>query len=124
LVQRRRIVRHLELACSLDQQREYQCTAPPNVCVPFEIIEQWDDCSPKAARVSDVFSQDEIEAIHEFDEAWNAAVDATPNGFPHLVEVIDLPEWVRMVEKATSAVAVFAKRGVLPGEDEAFQSYS
>lgn len=118
---RNRIIEYLDLAASYEAQMAYQ-KAVPFVTVPYEVINQWDDCvttDPRdVARHPGVFSLDEVRALCDFQAVLAVVTDAVPDDRPSLVDVQALPQWDRLRRAASTARAVFAIRGRMP-EDHA-----
>ena len=114
---RNRVIEYLELAASMQAQREYQRSAP-SVCVPHEVINQWQDWvpqDPRTARPLAVYDQREVRALRQVQAAWEAAADALPE-HPTLDDAQHLTQWAHLAVVAGEALAVFAVRGRLPEE--------
>lgn len=105
----------LELAASIEDQREYQRRVP-FVDVPTEIINRWEDFVCRDWRrhyaAGDVFTPSEIDAIAEFDAAWNDVVERVPD-LP-LEALAGTTDWKRLMETAGRCLQVFLRRGRLP----------
>jgi hypothetical protein len=118
---RNRIIEYLDLAASYEAQVAYQA-AVPFVTVPYEVINQWDDCVPTdprdVARNVGVFSPDEVRAMCDFQAVLDGVADAVPNDYPRLADVQALPEWDQLRHAASSARDVFAVRGRLSEDHE------
>ena len=116
---RNRIIEYLEFASSFDDQREYQAAVP--VCVPTEIIAQWEDSvqDPNDPQFGPpVFTSDERAAIAAFHHVWGEVAERTPSPMPPLEETLLLPEWKRLHDAAERALVVFNRRGPLSEERE------
>lgn len=113
---RNRIIDYLELASSFDEQSAYQ-EAAPHINVPNEVINQWEDwISPDWSNyiIPPVFSPDEIIAIGQFYDVWNAVAAATPDPLPPLQKLLDTVEWQRLASAAAEFLTVLNVRGRLP----------
>ncbi len=122
---RNRIIEYFSTVGSVHEQQRYERTAPPYVNIPYEIINQWEDwvlADPRSTRYEPLstLSQEEIEALREYQGAWERAVAAVPQTFPSLAEVQRLPEWRDLTQSAAGAAAVFARRGLLPEDREVY----
>ncbi|MBU1245178.1 hypothetical protein KJ612_18390 [Myxococcota bacterium] len=117
---RNRIVEHLKLTSSFEEQRAYQ-SAVPYVSVPNEVISQWEDWGPSpedSVFTQPVFTLAEQEAMAVFQRVWEEVVAATPKELPQLEDVLVLPEWKRLRDEAAKALGVFMARGMLPEDHE------
>jgi hypothetical protein len=117
---RNRIIEYLEVAASFEVQRKYQDHAP-NVSVPNEVINQWEDwVSPtwEAELVEPVFTSDEGGGIKEFYAAWNKAIQQTPNPLPALEVLSQIPAWEALRNAAEKLGETFNRRGKLSEEVE------
>lgn len=113
---RNQIIECLELAASSMEQVAYQA-AVPQVHVPNEVINQWEDWVRPDWReymTPPMFSQDEIGAIADFYGAWDSVVSSTPDPLPSLEVLMGTDEWLQLAQAAASALAVFQIRGLLP----------
>jgi hypothetical protein len=113
---RNRIIEYLELASSFDDQSAYQA-AVPYINVPNEVINQWEDSvGPDWHNyiTAPVFTPDEIIAIGQFYDVWDAVAVATPDPLPPLQALLDTGEWQRLASAAAEALTVFQFRGRLP----------
>lgn len=120
---RNRIIEYFSTVGSADEQQRYERTAPPYVNIPRELINQWEDRVPTDPRSSryeplSTLSQDEIQALREYQEAWERAAAAVPETLSSLAEVQELPAWRNLTQSAAGAAAVFARRGLLPEDLE------
>jgi hypothetical protein len=118
---RYRIIEYLEVAASFDEQQEYERNVPI-VHVPYEVINQWQDWFPNDPRhnfdFSDVYDAAEVDAVFQFQAAWEVAADAHSEDYPPLSEVQALPEWEQLRSTAEAALTVFMKRGLMPEDHE------
>lgn len=112
---RNRIMESLELAASIEDQREYQHRVP-FVDVPTEIINRWEDFVGQDWRrhyaAGAVFTTSEIDAIAEFDAVWNDVAERVPD-LP-LEALAGTADWKRLMEAAGRSLQVFLRRGRLP----------
>jgi hypothetical protein len=117
---RNRIIESLEMFASFDEQRSYAQRVP--ICyVPYELINGWADLvdSPHPAFLAEpVFSSEEGDAIEHFYSYWRKAVDALPEGYPPLEDVLKATYWVRLCDAARQVLAVFLVRGRLSEDAE------
>jgi hypothetical protein len=118
---RNQIIENLGALASFDEQRQYGQRVP--ICfVPYELINDWADLmnSPRPPHFTEpVFSSQERDAIEQFYPHWRDAVDALPEDYPALEELLNAPYWVRLGDAARHALAVFLIRGRLPDDAEA-----
>lgn len=111
---RNRIIEYLEVAASADEQRDYERRVPM-AQVPNEMINQWEDWvngddldwySPP------VFSEDERQALRNFQSIWLTVANETPDPMPHSIELLlGTPIWARLMDGAQTALATFEMRG-------------
>src|SRR3954465_14083419 len=81
---RNRVIEYLELAGSFQQQEEYERNAPI-AHVPSEVINQWEDWVHQDQRRDSslsVYDKAEIEAMGQFQAAWEDAAAALPDNYP------------------------------------------
>ncbi len=118
---RNRVIECLDLAASFEVQRQYEMDVPIEH-VPYEVINMWEDYFPQhppgGAEILAVYSPEEVEAIRNFDAAWEVAADALSDDYPSLAAVQVLAEWGQLRDAAAAAGAVFARRGRLPEDRE------
>jgi hypothetical protein len=118
---RNRIIEYLELASSFEAQQEYERDVPIEP-VPYEVINQWEDwvhTDPREDRdLSDIYDEAEVQAMCQFQVAWDDAASAVPNNYPSLSEVQALPESDRLRESAGFALSVFTRRGKMSEDHE------
>src|SRR5688572_31136777 len=78
---RNRIIEHLQLVASADEQREYQ-RAAPIAHVSNELFNAWDDWVADGEAIDEftppVFTPEEVAAIRDFDNALDAVARRTP----------------------------------------------
>lgn len=113
---RNRIIEYLELVSSFNVQSAYQA-AVPYINVPNEVINQWEDSvSPNWRNyiAAPVFSPEEIIAIAQFYDVWDAVAAAAPDPLPPLQILLDTGEWQRLASAAAESLTVFHVRGRLP----------
>lgn len=118
---RNRVIEYLELAASFEEQQRYERNVPI-AYVPGEVINQWEDNFPRGLQrdlaQTDVFSPDEVAALREVEPTWVAACRAMPDDYPTLPAVQALPAWQALRGAASSALAVFERRGRLSEDEE------
>lgn len=111
---RNRVIEYLDLVSSFEAQLEYQ-SAVPQVSVPSEVIDQWEDWVHRDPREHEdypvVCSPEEVEALRAFQSAWESAADNLPNPLPPLHECQTLKAWQGLRDAALVASAVFAVQG-------------
>ena len=111
---RNRVIEHLELAASFEEQQGYERNVPI-AHVPSEVINLWGDNFPRGLDRDlprfGVFSADEVAALRMVERAIDVAARAMPDGFPTLAEVQPLPAWAGLRDTADAALAVFGRRG-------------
>ncbi len=108
---RNRIIEHLELAASPEQQRGWDTN---------EVINGWEDWvdeGRKNSYVYPVFSQAEIEGIEKFSSVWLEAANSTPNPLPQFEQLCSHPSWLKLMATAKEVLAIFQVRGKLPEEE-------
>lgn len=119
---RNRIIENLELASSFDLQARYSRSVPI-ADVPAEVIEGWSDVvwedPPTRDGFPDVFSDEEVEAMCAYAEAWRQATAALPAGAADLSEVQRRKEWASLGAVAVEVLRVFEVRGRFPEDQEA-----
>ncbi len=102
---RNRIIEHLELSSSYEEQENYEIS---------EVINGWEDWvidSWEKDYVEPVFSIEEQKSLKKFDKVWNNTAGSTPDPLPQMDELFKLKEWQTLVLNAKNALAVFSKRG-------------
>ena len=118
---RNRLIDYFELAASFDQQRAYQAAAP-DVSVPNEVVNQFEDWVDLPVRRADypapVFDEFEVGALERFAGTWGRVSDQMPQAMPELVEALRLPEWEVLRRGAADALRVFQRRGRMPEDAE------
>ncbi|WP_163543488.1 hypothetical protein [Occultella kanbiaonis] len=100
---RNRLIEYFELASSFTAQLRYEAAAPI-VHVPYEIINQWEDWTLGLDLWLDeaqVYTAEEKEALRRFQVVWDRAAE-------------------ELRQEAELALAVFARRGRLPEDQEAW----
>lgn len=115
---RNRIIEYLEVASSFEEQKKYQ-DAAPQINVPNEVINQWEDWVSEtweAELVEPVFSSEERNAVKEIYAIWKDVVQLTPNPLPTLDTLFQLPAWQALREGASRLSQTFGKRGKLSEE--------
>jgi hypothetical protein len=102
---RARVLEALTLLASEKKQREYQRTVP-NVGVPAELFNQWDDCYfPQDASFRAGFAASELGALAQFDRVLNRVCDDTPNELPALGEFLATEAWRTLSAAARDALS-------------------
>ena len=112
---RNRIIEHLELLSSFDDQREYQKTVP-NVYLPYELINAWEDWvteSSTTSFIAPVFTEAESMAIEKFHSTWDLVAEALPDNYPHFEKVLSSDYWAVLRQGAEDALQVLSVRGKL-----------
>lgn len=114
---RNRLMDYLEIASSFEEQQRYDREVSI-VHVPYEILNQWGDWVPSGvSRLSTaVFTNDEIAALHCYEQVLDAAAKAMPDDFPRLAEVQRSTYWSHLAEAAAETLAVLNVRGRLLDE--------
>jgi hypothetical protein len=118
---RNRIIEHLQLTASFDDQLQLQSDVP-FVRVPAEVINGWEDWMPGDPRLLEfaegVYTPEEVVAIIAFHDVWDSVADRTPDPLPSLRETQALPEWRDLRDSARQALAVLLERGPFPDDIE------
>lgn len=118
---RNRVIEYLQLAGSFEQQDRY-AQAVPNVNVPYEVINQWEDWGHTNVNadpnLSPVYSSQELDAMKRFHVVWDRAADALPDDYPSMSDAQAIPEWSTLRDEARAATAVFNVRGRMSEERE------
>lgn len=118
---RNRVIEYLELAASFEEQRRYERNVPI-AHVPYEVINQWEDNFPQGPPAEfqrgDAFTPEEVRAITEFHQVWEAVAKALPDDFPTLDAVQAMVAWETLREVAASTYAVLMQRGKMPEDRE------
>jgi hypothetical protein len=117
---RNRIIEHLEVVASFDEQRQYQDRVPW-VHVPNEVICGWGDSVHEhwlPTYTTPVYTADETAAILQFDSVLKSSLRELPHDLPELEVLFQDPIWQRLRDGASAALAVFRQRGKLSEEIE------
>jgi hypothetical protein len=118
---RNRVIEYLEVTASFEAQQEYERDAPI-AYVPYEVINQWEDWVGNDPRsnpdISDVYDRPEVEAMCQFQSAWEVVVAVVPDDYPSLSDVQAIPEWETLRTTAEAALNVFMRRGKMPEDHE------
>jgi hypothetical protein len=118
---RNRIVETVELTGSFEAQLDYEKNVP-FVNVPYEVINQWQDWVRGDPRIdeqlSDALSDDELDAMAEYQAVWDVVAEAVPDDYPPLADVQALPAWDRLRLAANVALSVFEIRGRMSEDTE------
>jgi hypothetical protein len=124
---RNRVIEYFEIAASFKDQVEY-AAAVPNVNVPYEMINAWEDWVDvdhlEDSEVSFTYSPAEAEEMRRYKSVWLAASDVLPKNFPTIEYAHALPEWEAMRAAAAVALTEFRKRGKMSEDVEEFNSPS
>lgn len=111
---RNRIMEYLEIAASFSEQRRY-ADLVPQVNVPYEVINQWQDWVPSGTFEGDAssgaFSDDEIAALVTYGEVWHETADSIPDDYPSIELVQSLVPWQRLRSQAKETLRVLEIRG-------------
>ncbi len=114
---RNRIIEHLQLVSSAEEQLAYQQSAPI-AQVSDELFNTWGDWVADEKVIEQftapVFSPEEQLAIHEFNSALDAVAGRTPQDLPYITDFIGTPAWQELASAASKALAVFQVRGTSP----------
>ena len=114
---RNRIIEHLQLVSSVEEQLAYQQSDPIGQ-VSGELFNTWGDWVADEATIDEftapVFSPEEQLAVREFNAALNAVSDRTAQDLPYITEFIGTPEWQELSSAARKAISVFQVRGMSP----------
>ena len=114
---RNRIIEHLQLVSSAEEQLAYQQSAPI-AQVSGELFNAWGDWVADEATIDEftapVFSPEEQLAIREFNAALNAVAGRTTQDLPYITDFIGTPEWQELSSAALEALSVFQVRGMSP----------
>lgn len=101
---RNRVLETLSLLASEEKQREYQ-HAVPDVRVPAELFNQWDDCYfPQDVDFGSGFSASELAALAHFDGVLSRVCDDTPQELPVLDEFLATEAWQTLATAARVAL--------------------
>lgn len=114
---RNRIIEHLQLVSSAEEQVAYQQSAPI-AQVSNELFNALGDWVADEATIEEftapVFSAKEQLAIREFNAALDALALRTAQDLPYITDLISTPEWQELSSAASKALAVFQVRGMSP----------
>lgn len=108
---RNRIIEHLELTASPEQQREWDTN---------EVINGWEDWVSEGCQIfyiSPTFTQAEIEGIERFSLAWLEAANSKPDPLPQFEQISNNQSWVKLMATAKEVLAIFQVRGKLSEEE-------
>ena len=104
----------LALAGSFEEQVAFRVNVPI-ANASAEVIESWRDVYHNDAPdyyTAPTFSDDELQAMREFNTAWLDVCARTPKHLPSLEELFtSWPEWSIMRDAANKALLVFNARG-------------
>jgi len=118
---RNRVIEYFEVAASFEAQRKCERDIPI-VHVPYEVISEWKDWVWKDPRqdsdLPGIYTQEEFQALCDYQVVWEVATKAVPDDFPSLAQVQALPDWGKLRSTAESALAVFGRRGKMPEDNE------
>lgn len=120
---RNRVIEYLELASSYAYQREYR-DAVPQLNMPFEIINKWEDWTSRDAEgnllILSVYSAPEADQLRLVDVAWQRAADSMPDypAWPTLEEAQATAGWDELRVAASMALTVFERRGRFSDDEE------
>jgi len=107
---RGRIVEHLRLLCSAEEQLEYQYNVP-GINVTVELVCIWFDdlYYPKRSFFSSSFSNRELVAMAKFNQVFDAITTSSLQGkeIPQIELFISTPEWIRLSQAASIALCAF-----------------
>ena len=105
---RARIMEAISLIASEEAQRKYQ-SAVPQVDVPAELFNQWEDCFfPDDRAFQEGFGAVEREALERFNDVLNQVCEETPQQLPNLDEFVTTASWRKLSEAARAALSVLA----------------
>lgn len=108
------IIDALALAGSFEEQLAFRANVPI-ANASAEVIEKWSDAYHDDALgnyTAPVFSDDEVQAMREFNTVWLDVCARTPKRLPSLEELFaSSPEWSAMRDAANKALLVFDARG-------------
>ncbi|WP_170414148.1 hypothetical protein [Ruegeria atlantica] len=109
----------LELASSWPAQLKYQNEAP-EVSVPNEVINQWDDVfhGDETQFSKPPYSQSEEIALRKYSCVLNDICQTTPASLPVLQEVFKLSAWQELRGAAKEALDVMMVRGPISEDSQ------
>jgi hypothetical protein len=116
---RNRVIEWLELASSFSDQRQVAQFSP--VSVPNEMINSWEDHidgDPRVDPDTGAYSAAELVELGFVFDAWNAAADELPKGWPTIEVAQSLTTWNGLRLAASRALGTFAVRGRMSEETE------
>jgi len=119
---RNRIIEHLQLVASAEEQLAYQQSAPI-AQVSNELFNTWGDWVADDAAIDQftapVFSANEQLAVREFNAALGAVASQTARDLPYIADFIGTADWQDLRMAASRALAVFQVRGPSPENGDA-----
>ena len=111
---RNRIIEHLELVSSAQQQLSYQQSAPV-AQVSNELFCGWEDFVCDDAIIETfmppAFTMQEQQAVREFNTVLVTVALSTPQHLPYIADFIGTIAWQELNNAACKALAVFQERG-------------
>ena len=114
---RNRIIEHLELVASADEQLAYQRSVPI-AQVSSELFNTWGDWVAGEAAIAEfttpIFSPEEQAAVREFNSTLVAIARQVPQDLPPIAAFIGTPLWEQLSLSASKALSVFMVRGIGP----------
>ena len=114
---RNRIIEHLELVTSAEEQLAYQ-NAAPIAHVADELFNAWGDWVADEDAIREfslpVISAEEQLAVREFNQVLESVAARTARELPDITEFIGTAPWQELSSAAARALAVFRVRGLSP----------
>ncbi|KRE86131.1 hypothetical protein ASG75_11465 [Rhodanobacter sp. Soil772] len=114
---RNRIIEHLQLVSSAEEQIAYQQSVPI-AQVSGELFNAWGDWVADEATIEEfiapIFSAEEQLAIREFNASLDAIAFRTVPNLPYITDFIGTPAWQELSSAASKALVVLQVRGMSP----------
>lgn len=114
---RNRIIEHLELAASAEEQLNYQ-RAAPIAHVSNELLNTWGDWVKDESTIDQftapIFTLEEQQAVRDFNSTVDSVARQTAHSLPYITNFIGTPAWQELSSSAASALSVFSIRGLGP----------
>lgn len=108
-INRLKVVGFLELCCSGEELLRYQI-AVPYVEFPRELFCQWDSLYiQKQEWFKSNYTNTEMSALRAFNKVMRGAFKQIPPEIVDLENAIDLPDWIKVMTAAHTALRVIKK---------------
>jgi len=110
-ISRKNIKENLQTLSSTEEQLDYQRNVP-HVNIIDELVCGWFDDTywPDDKIFRSGFSEEELKAMSEFSQIFEAVLASVQNEVPQIEAYVKAPEWARLLQAAHIALSVFQIR--------------